>query len=115
MDVRVLDASYVDYPNVDLAPFRGDFPRSVNPEDVPYTYGDVYQNDAFFPASQVRLNDPYILRDFRGQNVIVTPFAYNPVSKVLRVYNKMKIEVFAAEGEAKNVTLEKIAKGYVVQ
>lgn len=103
MDVRVLDASYVDYPNVDLAPFRGDFPRSVNPDDVPYTYGDVYQNDAFFPASQVRLNDPYILRDFRGQNVIVTPFAYNPVSKVLRVYNKMKIEVFAAEGEAKNV------------
>ena len=103
MDVRILDVSYVEYPNVEIAPFRGDFPRSVNPEDVPYTYGDVYQNDAFFPASQVRLNDPYILRDFRGQNVIVTPFAYNPVSKVLRVYNKMKIEVFAAEGEAKNV------------
>ena len=103
MDVRVLDVSYVDYPNVEIAPFRGDFPRSVNPEDVPYTYGDVYQNDAFFPASQVKLNDPYILRDFRGQNVIVTPFAYNPVSKVLRVCNKMKIEVFETEGEAKNV------------
>ena len=103
MDVRILDVSYVEYPNVEIAPFRGDFPRSVNPEDVPYTYGDVYQNDAFFPASQVQLNDPYILRDFRGQNVIVTPFAYNPVSKVLRVYNKMKIEVFETEGEAKNV------------
>lgn len=103
MDVRVLSTSYVDYPDVELAPFRGDFPRSVSPDDVPYTYGDVYQNAAFFPESQVRLNDPYIIRDFRGQNVIVTPFAYNPVSKVLRVYNKMRIEVFSAKGEGENV------------
>lgn len=103
MDVRVLNTSYVDYHNVELAPSRGDFPRSINPADVPYTYGDVYQNDAFFPSAQVKLNDPYIIRDFRGQNVIVTPFAYNPVSKVLRVYNKMRIEVFSSKGEGENV------------
>lgn len=103
MDVRVLNTSYVDYPNVELAPSRGDFPRSIRPEDVPYTYGDVYQNDAFFPESQVKLNDPYILRDFRGQNIIVTPFAYNPVTKVLRVYNKMRIEMFSTRGEGENV------------
>ncbi len=103
MDVRVLNTSYVDYPNVELAPSRGDFPRSINPADVPYTYGDVYQNDAFFPSSQVKLNDPYIIRDFRGQNVIVTPFAYNPVTKVLRVYNKMRIEVFSTKGESANI------------
>ena len=103
MDVRVLDVSYVDYPNVELAPSRGDFPRSINPADVPYTYGDIYQEDAFFPALQVRLDSPYIIRDFRGQNIIVTPFAYNPVSKVLRVYNKMRIEMFSTKGEGENV------------
>ena len=103
MDVRVLNTSYVEYHDVELAPFKGDFPRSINPADVPYTYGDVYQNDAFFPSTQVKLNDPYIIRDFRGQNVIVTPFAYNPVTKVLRVYNKMRIEVFSSKGEGENV------------
>lgn len=103
MDVRILSTSYVDYPDYELAPSKGDFPRSINPADVPYTYGDVYQNDEFFPSSQVQLNEPYIIRDFRGQNVIVTPFAYNPVTKVLRVYNKMRIEIFSTKGKGENV------------
>ena len=34
MDVRVLNTSYVEYHDVELAPFKGDFPRSINPTDV---------------------------------------------------------------------------------
>ena len=41
MSVEVVDAQYVDYENVEVAPSKGDFPRSVNPEDVPYTYGAI--------------------------------------------------------------------------
>lgn len=103
MDVRVTKLEYIDYHDVEVAPSRGDFPRSVNPDDVPYQYGDVYEQDAFFPSSNVRLDSPYILRDFRAQNIIVTPFSYNPVTKTLRVYHKMRVEVFATEGDAVNV------------
>ena len=102
MDVRITELEYIDYQDVEIAPSRGDFPRSVNPDDVPYTYGEVYQQNDFFPSSNVRLDSPYIIRDFRAQNIIVTPFAYNPVTKTLRVYHKMRVEVFATDGDAIN-------------
>lgn len=107
MDVRVDDAEYVEYQGVEIAPFKGHFPRSINPDDVPYTYSEVYENDAFFPVSQVKLDEPYILRDFRGQNLKVTPFAYNPQTKVLRVYNKIIVEVFGSDIDNYNIISRK--------
>jgi hypothetical protein len=91
--IRVVDAQYSDFP-MEVAPSKGDFPRTINPEDVPYTYGEAYSTDAFFPAQNVGLYEPYILRDFRGQNMVVYPFAYNPVSKTLRVYYNMTVEMY---------------------
>lgn len=92
--IRLIDAQYTDF-QMEVAPSKGDFPRTVNPDDVPYTYGEVYSTDAFFPAQNVGLYDPYILRDFRGQNMVIHPFAYNPVSKTLRVYYNMTVEMYS--------------------
>ncbi|MBQ8959229.1 MAG: T9SS type A sorting domain-containing protein [Bacteroidales bacterium] len=100
--IRVVDAQYADYP-MEVAPSKGDFPRTINPADVPYTYGKAYAHDAFFPAQNVGLYEPYIMRDFRGQNMVVYPFAYNPVSKTLRVYYNMTIEMFADGQQGENV------------
>ncbi len=93
-NIRVVDAQYTDIP-MEVAPSKGDFPRTINPDDVPYTYGAAYSTDAFFPAQNVGLYEPYILRDFRGQNMVVYPFAYNPVSKTLRVYYNMTVEMYS--------------------
>jgi hypothetical protein len=90
MTVNVIDAQYTDY-SMEIAPSKGNLSRQINPNDVPYTYGEMYQQDAFWPATQAYLEAPYILRDFRGQNIMVRPFAYNPVSKTLRVYTDMTI------------------------
>ncbi len=102
MEVRVSNVEYLEYNDIEIAPSKGDFPRSINPDDVPYTYGDVYQQNEFFPATNVKLDSPYILRDFRAQNIIVTPFAYNPVTKTLRVMHKMTIEVVSTKEEGEN-------------
>lgn len=91
MSVRVSNSEYVDIEDVEVAPSKGNFSRQINPEDVPYTYGEMYQQDAFFPSSQVSLESPYILRDFRGQNIMIYPFAYNAVTKTLRVYTRLEI------------------------
>ena len=91
--VRVVDAQYTDF-QMEVAPSKGDFPRTINPQDVPYTYGEAYSTDAFFPAENVGLYEPYILRDFRGQNMVVYPFTYNPISKTLRVYYNMTVELY---------------------
>ena len=100
-NIRVVDAQYADYP-MEVAPSKGDFPRTINPEDVPYTYGEAYSADAFFPAQNVGLYDPYILRDFRGQNMVFYPFAYNPVTHTLRVYYNMTVEMYADGQQGEN-------------
>ena len=99
--IRVVDAQYTDY-QMEVAPSKGDFSRQINPEDVPYTYGAAYSQDAFFPAQNVSLYEPYIMRDFRGQNMVVYPFAYNPISKTLRVYHDMTVEMFADGQQGEN-------------
>ena len=103
MSIRVIDAQYMDFEGIEVAPSKGDFPRTINPEDVPYTYGACYSEDAFFPASNIGLYEPYIIRDFRGQNMVVYPFAYNPATKTLRVYYDMTVEMYKVDDHGENV------------
>lgn len=102
MGIRVVDARYRDFEGIEVAPSKGDFPRTVNPDDVPYTYGTCYSQDAFYPANNVGLYDPYIIRDFRGQNMVVYPFAYNPATKTLRVYYDMTVEMYKIDDNGEN-------------
>ena len=93
MQVSVIKSAFTDYENVEIAPSKGNFSRQIDPESVPYTYGEMYSQNAFYPAAQAYLETPYIIRDFRGQNIMVRPFAYNPMTKTLRVYHAMTIEM----------------------
>ena len=94
MNVKVQNVSYTDFEDINIAPSKGDFPRSIDPATVPYTYGEAYHHDAFFPETNVGLYEPYILRDFRGQNMVAYPFAYNPVTKTLRVFHEMTLVMY---------------------
>ena len=103
MNVRVVDAQYMDFENIEIAPSKGDFPRTIDPATVPYTYGECYSQDAFFPAQNLAMYEPYIIRDFRGQNMAVFPFAYNPVTKTLRMYYNMTVEMYKVDNKGENV------------
>ena len=103
MSVKVLDAEYVDYANIEVAPSKGDFPRSIDPEDVPYTYGTMYQQDAFYPAEFAKLDEPYIHRDVRAQNMMVTPYLYNAVTKTLRVYTHFTLKMEKIGKDDRNI------------
>ena len=98
-----VDAQYMDFEGIEVAPSKGDFPRTIDPATVPYTYGECYHQNAFFPASNVGLYEPYIVRDFRGQNIVVYPYAYNPVTKTLRVYYNMTVEMYKVDDKGENV------------
>ncbi len=102
MKVSVVKSNYVDFENVEVAPSKGNFSRQINPADVEYVYGEMYQQDAFYPATQASLEAPYILRDFRGQNLMVYPYAYNPVTKTLRVYTDLRISVKKVSDNGEN-------------
>lgn len=93
MQLTISGSSYTDIENVLVAPSKGSLKRDVIPSAVPYEYATAYQEDAFFPEDIAEMRDPYILRDFRGQTVIVYPFQYNPVTKTLRVYSEITVTV----------------------
>jgi hypothetical protein len=93
MHVEVIDSDFSEIRNIDIAPSKGNLLRTVDPETVPYEYGPEYQVDDFYPGTLVETGSPYIIRDFRGQAVIVNPFQYNPVTRVLRVYTRMTVKI----------------------
>lgn len=105
MKVEVREAQFEDYQDVEIAPSKGNFSREIDPETVPYRYGEVYTKEAFYPSTQADLDQPYILRDVRGQNILVYPFAYNPVTKVLRVYSNMTLVVHKISEKGENPKL----------
>ncbi len=98
MNIKVIAKEFIDIEGIDIAPSKGHFTRDINPEDVPYEYAEVYRKDAFWPNELAQLEDPFIIRDFRGQTVTVFPFQYNPVSKTLRVFTSLTV-VLESNGE----------------
>jgi len=93
MDLEVLNAEFVEYPNIEVAPSKGNLYRDQNPAKVSYTYGAAYQTDAFYPGILAELRKPYILRDYRGQTIVVNPLQYNPATKTLRVYTQIRVRL----------------------
>ena len=102
MQVSVSKSDFTDYQDIEIAPSKGNFSRQIDPATVPYTYGAMYNENAFYPATQASLEAPYILRDFRGQNIMVTPFAYNAATKTLRVYHNMTLTMTKVSDKGAN-------------
>jgi len=93
MIAKAVSYEIEEFRNINIIPSKGNLLRSVNPEDVPYTFNDFYATDSWFPKDIVSTYDPYILRDARGMVVEVHPFQYNPAQKILRVYTNVRIKV----------------------
>lgn len=91
--LQITYSDYYELQNVEIAPSKGNLMRNINPADVPYEFGPAYSEDGFYPGVLAELQDPYILRDYRGQTVWTYPFQYNPVTKVLRVYEDLHVTV----------------------
>lgn len=93
MEVAVVNSDYEEFENIYVIPSKGSFSREINPEDVPYTFDHMYNDDAWYPQEIVVARDPYILRDARGMVIQVQPFQYNPVQHKLRVYTNINVKV----------------------
>jgi hypothetical protein len=93
--VNVVSAAFYEVENTDVAPSKGHLYRDIDPESVPYTFGEAYKVNADYPGELVALGEPYILRNYRGVVVRVNPFQYNPVARTLRVYTSLTVEIAA--------------------
>lgn len=103
MEIAIEEANFTDIPNISLISSKGNLTRNINPANVDYEYSSVYERDAFFPEKIASLQQPYILRDFRGQTVWISPVQYNPISHVLRIYKNIKIRIYQNGKGGENV------------
>jgi hypothetical protein len=95
MKIDVVSTTYEEYDDILIAPSKGNLLRTVNPDDVDFEFGEVYNIDAWFPEDIASLRDPYIIRDFRGQVVEIYPIQYNPVTKQMRFYTNIEVEIYS--------------------
>lgn len=93
MQVKIVDSQYQEFTDVLIAPSKGNLLRTINPANVPYVFGKQYNVNSFYPTDISSLRTPYIIRDYRAQTIVIQPIVYNPITKVLRVYTNITIEL----------------------
>ena len=108
ISIEVTFDSYEDFENINILPSKGSLKRNINPEEVPYVFGDTYSMNDFFPKKLADVSKPYLFRDTRGVTVTFYPYQYNPVAKILRVYHNLKVII--ATDKSQQGTNEKAAR-----
>jgi len=91
--VEVLEKDVEVINNINIIPSKGSITRNINPEDVEYTFSDVYSKDQYYPKELLSSVEPFILRDISGIRVEITPFRYNPVEKTLQIVKSFEVKV----------------------
>jgi len=89
---RIISAEYEDI-NLPIIPSKGILSRSIDPDEVPYSFSSLSTIESFYPNERFDLGEPYLIRDARGFALNVHPFAYNPEEKVLRIYTDMEFKI----------------------
>jgi hypothetical protein len=105
MGIKVLATKFIDIEGVFIAPSKGHLLRTEDWNSVPYTFGDIYNRDEYYPKDLCILGEPYILRDFRGLVVEINAFQYNPVWKTLRIYTEVTLEVEKVAPGGENILI----------
>ncbi|MGM0650265.1 MAG: C25 family cysteine peptidase [Bacteroidota bacterium] len=107
IEPEVIYNDYIEIENIDVAPSKGSLLRTQDPEQVPYTYSGVYNQDQFFPTTEAVSSEPYIIRNYRGISVTAFPFRYNPVQKTLRIYTDVTVRINHTDDETVNAIEQK--------
>ncbi|MDP7027517.1 MAG: C25 family cysteine peptidase [Candidatus Marinimicrobia bacterium] len=115
MKIDIISSQFSEYENISIAPSKGNLSRLTNPVNVPYEFGSEYSKDAFFPSTVANLQDPYILKNLRGQTVDFYPIQYNPIQKLLRVYTEITVKVYAEGESGVNVLQRKSGKQVIAR
>ncbi|MCH2139195.1 MAG: C25 family cysteine peptidase [Phycisphaerales bacterium] len=103
VQVRMIRGTYRDLEGFSIAPSKGTIYRDTNPADVPYTFGEVYDTEGFWPTELATMRDPHIIRNARGVVVTVNPLQWNPATGTLRVWQSMEVAVDVVGTTTKNI------------
>ncbi len=95
MNYRIISQEFTTIETLPVTPSKGHLTRNIDPDDIPYEFGAVYKQDTWYPAESIMLDEPYVVRELRGQTIQFNPMQYNPVQGRLKICTKLIVEVFA--------------------
>jgi subtilisin-like proprotein convertase family protein len=108
-EFRVLSSSWREIASDPVLPSKGNILRSVDPEQVPYEFGETYTAGGVFPADYAELGTPYIVRDYRGVNLRLYPVRWDADRGVLLALESITLEVTTSGTGGQNVKQARIA------
>ena len=56
--INILYSEYTDYQDVLIAPSKGNLYRDIDPATLPFEFGQVYNQDEFYPGGLAELSEP---------------------------------------------------------
>jgi hypothetical protein len=93
-EVTILDSRTEIYHGIEVAPGPNERYLSDNTTSWSYTKNnDIYNIDANYPESPVRLSDPMQIRGVDVVILNIVPFQYNPINKELIIYKDIRVKV----------------------
>jgi hypothetical protein len=111
MTITIENTGYTEYHNIIIRSRSEKSSRNSNEVDRFTTLLPSYEKDEFLPRSLAYLSDPYLIRNVRGQDVNIMPFQYDPVTKVLRVYDDIIVHLQCHGSSGLNTVEGIVAQG----
>ena len=99
--LKVTDFKVETIENVAIAPAPV-IPLDTDEKPMVYEKDEkVYSADRFYPADPFKISESIKIRGVNAVTLGITPFQYNPVTKVLKIYRDIKLEIAFEGGNGK--------------
>jgi hypothetical protein len=90
-EISILDSNVITFSNYNIYPFQKPL---LEDEVGEFTIDElIYKSDSFYPKETAKIDKPAILRDVRVSRISLFPIKYNPLTKEVKVYQKMVVKV----------------------
>ncbi|MCE3225615.1 MAG: hypothetical protein K0S32_166 [Bacteroidetes bacterium] len=103
--IEILSSEFTEINSYPIAPSKGSMTRNIDPSTVPYSFGAVYSQNAWYPLQNAEFSGTYMLRNQKGINVSVYPVQANPVTNTIKVYSKITLKISYVKTNGTRATL----------
>ncbi len=100
--VQVIDYDVKELQNVNIAPIPQVYFSNPNVrtfENLLYSYNknSEYTQNKYLPESPASLTNVGMLRDLSSCNLVIYPYQYNPLTKSMKVYSRIRVRISFGE------------------
>lgn len=93
VSINIKDAKYKEIKDINVIPVQKPQPDMDLVDEEFNLDREFYSSDIFFPSSIINVENSAILRDYQIVQLEISPFQFNPINRILRVYTHIEVEL----------------------